>query len=149
MRSGNESVPASEDDLKRLSLRAGIKTFDSLPSECGGSELTFKSVRHRYVVLKGVSMPDGLLQSWGLEDGEGKLTNAGALLADDPPSCCPGICCTRWRGLAKGGLADAYEHQEYSGSLIWLLNSAVDILPSLKRGVSYRSLGRSSAGSSC
>ena len=34
-------------------------------------------------------------------------------------------------------------------STLWKMLKEIDILPSLKRGDSYRSLGRSSAGSSC
>ncbi len=70
-------------------------------------------------------MPEGNLQSWGLANPQGMLTNAGLLLADESPFYSSRIFCTRWCGLAKGGgLADAYDHQEFSGSLIWQLRSA-------------------------
>lgn len=56
----------------------------------------------------------------------GKLTNAGALLADDSPIRHSRLFCTRWNGLDKsGGIVDALDSAEYSGSLIILLNEGV------------------------
>jgi predicted HTH transcriptional regulator len=41
--------------------------------------------------------------SFGLIDSRGKLTNAGALLADKSPIRWSRLFCTRWNGLTKGG----------------------------------------------
>lgn len=55
----------------------------------------------------------------------GRLTNAGALLADEFPIRYSRVFCTRWNGKTKsGGIMDALDHQEFSGGLISLLNDA-------------------------
>ena len=57
------------------------------------------------------------------------LTNAGALLADDSPIRHSRLFCTRWNGLDKsGGMVDALDSAEYSGSLIILLNEGVSFV---------------------
>ena len=71
-------------------------------------------------------MEEKLFDSFGLRDKSGKLTNAGALLADDSPIKHSRLFCTRWYGLDKsGGIVDALDSAEYSGSLIILLNEGV------------------------
>ena len=59
----------------------------------------------------------------------GNLTNAGALLADESPVRHSRLFCTRWNGLDKaGGLVDAIDDREYSGSIITLLQSGVEFV---------------------
>ena len=54
----------------------------------------------------------------------GILTNAGALLADECPIRWSRVFCTRWNGKDKsGGVVDALDDAEYSGSLIFLLEN--------------------------
>ena len=61
-----------------------------------------------------------------MRDVNGRLTNAGALLADQSPVRHSRLFCTRWNGLDKsGGMVDALDSAEYSGSLIILLNEGV------------------------
>lgn len=61
-----------------------------------------------------------------MRDEHGKLTNAGALLADNAPIKHSRLFCTRWNGLDKsGGMVDALDSAEYSGSLVILLNEGV------------------------
>lgn len=68
-------------------------------------------------------MEDKLFESFDIRDENGKLTNAGVLLADDSPVRHSRLFCTRWNGLDKsGGVIDAVDSAEYSGSLIILLN---------------------------
>lgn len=68
------------------------------------------------------SFDDKFYGSFGLVDANGKLTNAGALIADDCPIRQSRVFCTRWNGLTKaGGLMDALDSAEYTGSLITLL----------------------------
>ncbi len=53
----------------------------------------------------------------------------GALLADDAPIKQSRLFCTRWNGLDKsGGMLDALDGAEYSGSLIILLNEGVSFV---------------------
>ena len=62
--------------------------------------------------------------SFGLADEQGYLTNAGALLADESPVRWSRVFCTRWNGLNKsGGMIDALDDAEYSGSIISLIEN--------------------------
>ncbi len=71
-------------------------------------------------------MTEKLMDSFGIRDASGKLTNAGALLADDCPIRHSRLFCTRWNGLDKsGGQIDAIDSSEFSGSLIILLNEGL------------------------
>ena len=125
MRVGNESIPASATDLKRLVLRGRNSSYDSLVSSYNAADYSFSKVREWSKTWTGKSLPEESLISWGMQDENGKLTNAGALLADESPIRYSRVFCTRWNGLTKsGGVVDALDHQEYSGSLISLLNNA-------------------------
>ena len=54
------------------------------------------------------------------------LTNAGALLADESPIYCSRLFCTRWNGIDKAsGVIDALDDEEYTGSLILLLEEGM------------------------
>lgn len=125
IRIGNESVLATANDLKRLVMRGKNSSFDSLNSSYAVSDYAFTKLRERYKVWTGKSMDEKDYYSWGMIGSDGKLTNAGALLADESPIWWSRIFCTRWNGKTKsGGIVDALDHQEYSGSLISLLNDA-------------------------
>ena len=52
------------------------------------------------------------------------ITNAGLLLSDQGILNQSRIFCTRWNGLVKGNLSDAIDDKEYTGSIIFLLQSA-------------------------
>jgi Predicted transcriptional regulator containing an HTH domain and an uncharacterized domain shared with the mammalian protein Schlafen len=73
--------------------------------------------------------------SFGLVDETGYLSNAGALLADECPMRWSRVFCTRWNGLDKsGGVIDALDDAEYSGSLISLMeNSETFILRNTRK----------------
>ena len=74
-------------------------------------------------------MEEKLFDSFDMRDENGKLTNAGALLADDSPIRHSRLFCTRWNGLDKsGGMVDALDSAEFSGSLIILLNEGVSFV---------------------
>lgn len=123
VRLGNESVKADATDLKRLVLRGKNSSYDALGTAYSVSDYAFSKLRERYKAWTGESLEDKELVSFGLVDDKGKLTNAGALLADDSPIRWSRIFCTRWNGLDKGGgIMDALDDAEYSGSLISLLN---------------------------
>lgn len=67
------------------------------------------------------------LLSFGLVDGEGNLTNAGALFADDCPLTQSRLYCTRWEGKAKG---DAINDAEFTGNVLMLLREAMNFAKS-------------------
>ncbi len=125
VRIGNESVPASPTVLRKLVLRGRNSSFDSLNSQYASSDYSLSKVRERYKIWTGRSMDEKEYESFGIIGSDGKLTNAGALLADESPIRYSRIFCTRWNGKTKsGGIVDALDHKEFSGSLISLLKDA-------------------------
>lgn len=126
IRIGNESVIAPDYVLNQLILKGMNRTYDSLISEYDFKDYAFSKLRERYKIWSGSSMTDKLFDSFEVRDRNSKLTNAGALLADNSPIRHSRLFCTRWNGLDKsGGLVDALDSAEYSGSLIILLNEGV------------------------
>ena len=89
-------------------------------------DYSFTKLRERYKEWTGNSMSEKAFESFGLLEANGKLTNAGAILADNSPVRHSRLFCTRWNGLDKScGQIDALDSGEYSGSLITLLNEGV------------------------
>ena len=113
IRIGNESVIAPDYVLNQLILKGMNRTYDALTSEYDFKDYAFSKLRERYKVWTGNSMEDKLFDSFDIRDNHGKLTNAGALLADDSPVRHSRLFCTRWNGLDKsGGMADGTRIQE-------------------------------------
>lgn len=126
VRIGNESVTANAAELKRLVLRGKNSSFDSLMTDYDFKDFSFSKLRERFMEWNRASMPEKSFESFGIVDDKGKLTNAGALLADNCPIRYSRLFCTRWNGLDKsGGQVDALDSAEYSGSLIILLEEGV------------------------
>lgn len=129
IRVGNESVPAAASDLKRLVLNGSGKTYDSLTSPYKFSEYAFTKLRSVYKTRTGRELEDNDFMSFGLADVNGMLTNAGALLADEPPINNVRLFCTRWHGLNKAsGVMEAEDDKEFTGSIITLLQSAEEFI---------------------
>lgn len=129
IRIGNESVIAPDYVLNQLILKGMNRTYDELSSEYDFKDYAFSKLRERYKVWTGNSMEEKLFDSFEIRGENGKLTNAGALLADDSPIRHSRLFCTRWNGLDKsGGMIDALDSAEYSGSLIILLNEGVSFV---------------------
>ena len=123
VRIGNETVTANAAELKRLVLRGRNSSYDSLISSYNFKDYSFSKLRERYYEWNSSSMEEKNFESFGIVDGNGKLTNAGALLADNCPIRHSRLFCTRWNGLDKsGGRIDALDSAEFTGSLIILLN---------------------------
>ena len=126
IRIGNESVVADATELKRLVMRGRNSSYDSLMSPYNYEDFSFSKLRERYKSWTGNSMLEKSFESFGVRDAQGRLTNAGALLADDAPIRWSRMFCTRWNGLDKsGGQVDALDSAEYTGSLIILLNEGM------------------------
>ena len=129
IRMGNESVIAPDYVLNQLILNGMNRTVDVLATEYDFKDYAFSKLRERYKVWTGNSFEDKLFDSFEIRDERGKLTNAGALMADDSPVRHSRLFCTRWNGLDKsGGMVDALDSAEYSGSLIILLNEGVSFV---------------------
>lgn len=124
VRVGNESVKATATELKRLVLRGKNTSYDSQNSTYKVDDYAFSKLKERYKKWTGNSFDDKDLISFGLVNEQGELTNAGALLADESPIRCSRLFCTRWNGLNKsGGIVDALDDAEYSGSVISLIEN--------------------------
>lgn len=129
IRIGNESVVADAFELKRLVMRGRNASYDSLMTPYSYEDFSFSKLRERYKSWTGNSMSEKSFESFGIRDLQGRLTNAGALLADASPIRWSRLFCTRWNGLDKsGGQVDALDSAEYSGSLIILLNEGISFV---------------------
>lgn len=129
IRIGNESVIAPDYVLNQLILKGMNRTYDALSTEYDFQDYAFSKFRERYKAWTGNSLEEKLFDSCEIRDRNGKLTNAGALIADDSPIRQSRLFCTRWNGLDKsGGMVDALDSAEYSGSLIILLNEGVSFV---------------------
>ncbi len=74
-------------------------------------------------------MTDSDFVSFELADENGRLTNAGALLADESPVRHSRLFCTCWYGLDKAsGVMEALDDKEYSGLLISLLQNGIEFV---------------------
>ncbi len=127
VRIGNESVMATATDLKRLVLRGKNKTYDSLVTGYSFDDYFFSKLKAAYYKKTKKSMEMKDFESFGIVDKSGMLTNAGALLADESPIYCSRLFCTRWNGIDKAsGVIDALDDEEYTGSLILLLEEGMN-----------------------
>ena len=125
IRIGNESVRADAIQLKRLVLKGSGRSWDSLATSYSRTHYSFEVLRASYFAKTKKTFAESDFESFGLADGIGNLTNAGALLADGSPVRHSRVFCTRWRGLTKAnGVMEAVDDHEYSGGLISLLNAA-------------------------
>ena len=88
--------------------------------------MSFTKLKSVHFKRLGRSFEDSEFTSWGIIDTQGKLTNAGALIADDSPIRQSRIFCTRWDGLdMTSGLGEALDDAEFEGSVIGQLQDAV------------------------
>ena len=125
-RIGNESVVADRIQLRNLVLKGTGKNFDSLAAPYRFEDMSFTKLKSVHFKRLGRSFEDSEFTSWGIIDTQGKLTNAGALIADDSPIRQSRIFCTRWNGLdMTTGLGEALDDAEFEGSVIGQLQDAV------------------------
>lgn len=129
IRVGNESVPADAPALRRLVLQGTNMTYDSRLSAYKVQELSFSRLRAAYRMRTGSELTESDFASFELADENGRLTNAGVLLSDEPPVRHSRLFCTRWHGLdMTSGVMEALDDKEYSGSLISLLEDGVNFV---------------------
>jgi len=126
---GNESVVASMSKHKQLVLKGCNMSYDSLVSRWKFEDMAFTVLRATYFKRTNRSFEDSDYESFGIINEKGELTNAGALLADYSPVRNSRLFCTRWNGLDKAhGVMDALDDEEYSGSLVTLLQAGLDFV---------------------
>ena len=128
-RVGNESIPVDARGLKELILRGSDSTYDSSISRYEFRNYSFTKLKAVYRQRTGESFENDDFISFGIVSEDGKLTNAGALLADESPIRHSRLFCTRWNGLDKAaGTMDALDDKEFSGSLVVLLENGLDFV---------------------
>ena len=116
-----------------LQIFSGMETPYYYVSD--GSRIAFVRIGNESVPANaaenrtGRELEDNDLISFGLVEIDGTLTNAGILLADEPPVRNVRLFCTRWHGLNKAsGIIEAEDDKEFTGSIITLLQSAEEFI---------------------
>ncbi|MBR6972869.1 MAG: putative DNA binding domain-containing protein [Bacteroidales bacterium] len=132
VRVGDESLPATAEQMVRLVLKGSNKTFDSLHTDYKAEDCSFTILANTFKRRTNQEWDKKYLLSFGLVTGTGILTNAGALFADDSPIWQSRLYCTRWDGKEKG---DAINDAEFTGNVLMLLREAMNFVKSnTKRG---------------
>jgi len=125
VRVGDESLPATAEQMVRLVLKGTNKTFDSLHTDYKVDDYAFTILANTFKDRTKQEWDKKYLLSFGLVSGAGNLTNAGALFADDCPLWQSRLYCTRWDGKEKG---DAINDSEFNGNILLLLREAMDFV---------------------
>lgn len=129
VRIGNQSVPAKSQDLRRLVLSGLQKTYDMQVTQYTLNQYSFTRLKAEYYKRTGEGWTDQNFRSFGLITDNNILTTAGALFADDSPVYPSRVFCTRWHGTDKsGGVIDAADDKELSGSLLSLLDGSMNFV---------------------
>ena len=132
VRIGDESLPATAEQMVRLVLKGSNKTFDSLHTDYKAEDHSFTILANTFKKRTNQEWDKKYLLSFGLVTNAGRLTNAGALFADDSPMWQSRLYCTRWDGKENG---DAINDAEFTGNVLMLLREAMNFVKSnTKRG---------------
>ena len=125
VRIGNESVTAKNHELNNLILKGCNQTYDSVSSNIDYEKTSFSKLKANYYQNTKQEFLNSDFESFGLLK-EGKLTNAGALLADEKLLYQSRIFCTRWNGLDKtSGRMEALDDIEVEGSILYQLEEVL------------------------
>ena len=127
VRVGDESLPATAEQMVRLVLKGSNKTYDSLHTDYKVEDYAFTILANTFKDRTKQEWDKKYLLSFGLVTGAGNLTNAGALFADDCPLWQSRLYCTRWDGKEKG---DAINDAEFTGNVLMLLREAMNFVKS-------------------
>ena len=126
IRIGNESVVADRTQLRNLVMKGTGRSYDTLPSPYRFEDMAFSRLRSVHFKRLHRSFEDSEFISWGIIGEDGRLSNAGALVADDSPIRHARVFCTRWNGLTMtSGLGEAVDDVELEGCVIGQLQDAV------------------------
>ena len=91
--------------MKRLVLKGSGRSWDSLATSYSRTHYSFEVLRASYFAKTKKTFAESDFESFGLADGIGNLTNAGALLADGSPVRHSRVFCTL-RLIDNGNLLD-------------------------------------------
>ena len=125
VRIGDESLPATAEQMVRLVLKGSNKTYDSLTTDYRMDDFTFVILANTFRTRTNQEWNKKFLLSFGLITNAGVLTNAGALFTDDCPLWQSRLYCTRWNGLNK---SDAINDAEFTGNVLLLLREAMNFI---------------------
>ena len=129
IRLGNESIPAKNNDLINLILKGKNRSYDYLETNIKKDNVSFTKLKSLYYLKTGNEFTDSDLESFGLVNKDSFLTNAGALLADEPIIKHSRIFCTHWNGLdMTSGIEEALNDSEFEGSILLLLQNAENFI---------------------
>lgn len=132
VRTGEESNPATSEQMMRLVLQGSNKTFDSLNIGYKKENYSFSILANTFKQRTNKDWNSKYLLSFGLITKDENLTNAGALYSDDCPLMQSRLYCTRWEGTEKG---DAINDAEFNGNILMLLREGMNFVKSnTKRG---------------
>ena len=127
VRNGDESLPATAEQMVRLVLKGTNRTYDSLRTDKRVEDYSFAILANTFKERVQQEWDKKYLLSFGLVTDDGYLTNAGALFADDCWLSQSRLYCTRWYGLEK---SDAINDAEYKGNILLLLREAMNFVKS-------------------
>ena len=127
VRIGDESLPATVEQMVRLVLKGSNKTFDSLHTDYKAEDYSFTILANTFKDRTKQEWDKKYLMSFGLVTSAGNLTNAGALFVDDCPLWQSRLYCTRWDGKEK---SDAINDAEYTGNVLMLLRESMNFVKS-------------------
>ena len=127
VRNGDESLPATGEQMVRLVLKGTNRTYDSLRTDKRVEDYSFAILANTFKERVQQDWDKKYLLSFGLVTDDGYLTNAGALFADDCWLSQSRLYCTRWYGLEK---SDAINDAEYKGNILLLLREAMNFVKS-------------------
>lgn len=130
VRNGEESLPATAEEMVRLVLKGSNRTFDSLRTDCKTEDYSFALLASTFRERTQQDWDKKYLQSFGLVTKDGYLTNAGMLFTDYCELSQSRLYCTRWAGLEKD---DALNDAEYKGNILLLLLEAMNFVKSSTR----------------
>ena len=122
VRNGDESLPATAEQMVRLVLKGTNRTYDSLRTDKRVEDHSFAILANSFRERVQQDWDKKYLLSFGLVTEDGYLTNAGGLFADDCWLSQSRLYCTRWDGLEKD---DAVNDAEFKGNVLLLLREAM------------------------
>ena len=130
-RTGAVKMVLTGPSLTQFLLEKSGIDWDASPTFSGfkKDEHAFTALAARYRKERKCRLTDADFESFGLALPDGRLTNVGALFADDCPLRHSRVFCTRWNGLSMAsGMMDAKDNQEFAGGLLSMLQYAEDFV---------------------
>ena len=130
-RTGSVKMQLTGVALTEFLLSKSGMEWDAMPTLGGFKKEghAFTGLIAKYSKVCQITMSEDDFVSFGLALPDGRLTNTGALFADDCPLIHSRVFCTRWNGCdMTSGYMDANDNQEYCAGLLSMLKYAEDFV---------------------